>query len=63
MSICKEIIVQNFKIILKINVHFEVRKEVHRKLTIFNRNIMRTLLIAVCHRMEKFIILNHDRRH
>ena len=36
-NICNKVIVQTFKLTLRINIHFEARKRVHRKLK-FSRN-------------------------
>ena len=43
IKICNKTLFQNFKIVLRKNLHFEVRKRVHGKLTIFNQSNMKLL--------------------
>ena len=43
IKMCNKNLVQNFKIVLRINLHFEVSKRVYGKLTIFNQNNLKLL--------------------
>jgi hypothetical protein len=55
INICDRIIVQSFKNILRIVVHFEIRKRVHTKLTIFSQNDMNLLCIVMYQEREKLV--------
>ena len=58
-------IVKTFKTISRIKINFEVRKRVHRKLTIFNQNNMKLLYTIMYEQREKlahsykFLVNNH----
>ena len=41
MNICNKIVVQTFKTILRIDIHFEAQNRFHKNLTIFNENYMK----------------------
>lgn len=67
MSLCNEVIVQTFKCILRINIHFDVRKINCKNLIVHNQNIMKLLYEAfdqereklVHFRLESLLINNH----
>ena len=48
MNICRRIKVKNIKIILRIDMDFDVRKRVHTKLTSFRQNRTRLLFVIMC---------------
>ena len=47
--------VQTFKIILRIVMHFEVRKRVQRNLTIFNQYNLKLLYIVMYQQEENLV--------
>jgi hypothetical protein len=55
--ICIEIMVLKFDSILRINIHFEVRRRVHRKLVIFNLNNMSILHIVNINKWKSEFLL------
>ena len=48
--------VQTFKIVSRVGVHFEVRKRVRRKLIILHQNNMSLLYIAMYQQREKLVL-------
>jgi hypothetical protein len=50
-NIGNKIIVQTFKVMLRINIHFKVRKRVHRKLKFFNLKM--NLLLYIYRERER----------
>ena len=55
INVCNMIIVQTFKLMSRININFELRKRVHRNLTIFTPNYMKVLYIAIHQQSEMLV--------
>lgn len=51
INICKKCIVQTFKITLRIDIRFEIRERVHRKLLVFIQNNVSCLYMGMYHQI------------